>query len=146
MQLHPVEPGTGEIGCKKNLRAKLATYFAQLPVVRIAIEVQQRAAMCAGAERPGREVELLPAAQVRQFVRGKDNAAMRGSHGSRHNKATSDACHNKASSGRRQWRCAFCVQQYILRSDPVQRRWNTPHFHRAAVCDRLLLAVMDSYA
>jgi hypothetical protein len=53
MQLHPVEPGTGEIGCKKNLRAKLATYFAQLPLVRIAMEVQQRAAMCAGAERPG---------------------------------------------------------------------------------------------
>lgn len=77
MQLHWVDAQTGEIGCKKLARAKLATYFAQLQPVRIAMEA------CGSAHHwarvlggLGHQVELLPAAQVRPFVRShKDDAA-----------------------------------------------------------------------
>jgi transposase len=77
MQLHWVEAETGEIGRKKLARAKLAAYFAQLEPVRIAMEACGSAhhwARVLGAL--GHEVELLPAAQVRPFVRSnKDDAA-----------------------------------------------------------------------
>ncbi len=77
MQLHWVEAETGEIGRKKLARAKLAEYFAQLQPVRVVIEA------CGSAHhwarvlgKLGHEVELLPAAQVRPFVRSnKDDAA-----------------------------------------------------------------------
>lgn len=77
MQLHWVEAETGEIGRKKLARAKLAAYFAQLQPVRIVMEA------CGSAHHwarvftgLGHQVELLPAAQVRPFVRSnKDDAA-----------------------------------------------------------------------
>jgi transposase len=77
MQLHWVEAETGEIGRKKLSRSKLAAYFAQLEPVRIVMEA------CGSAHHwarvlgsLGHEVELLPAAQVRPFVRShKDDAA-----------------------------------------------------------------------
>jgi transposase len=77
MQLHWVEAETGEIGRRKLARAKLAEYFAQLKPVRIVMEA------CGSAHHwarvfvaQGHEVELLPAAQVRAFVRSnKDDAA-----------------------------------------------------------------------
>lgn len=77
MQLYWVDARTGEIGRKKLARSKLASYFAQLKPVRIAMEA------CGSAHhwarvlgRLGHQVELLPAAQVRPFVRSnKDDAA-----------------------------------------------------------------------
>jgi len=77
MQLHWVEAETGEIGRKKLARARLAAYFAELQPVRIVMEA------CGSAHHwarvfvaQGHEVELLPAAQVRPFVRSnKDDAA-----------------------------------------------------------------------
>jgi transposase len=77
MQLHWVEAETGEIGRKKLARAKLAAYFAQLQPVRIVMEAcgsaQHWARVFVGL---GHQVELLPAAQVRPFVRSnKDDAA-----------------------------------------------------------------------
>jgi len=77
MQLHWVEAETGEIGRKKLARAKLAEYFAQRLPVRVVMEA------CGSAHhwarvlgKLGHEVELLPAAQVRPFVRSnKDDAA-----------------------------------------------------------------------
>lgn len=77
MQLHWVEAETGQIGRKKLARAKLAAYFARLPPVRIVMEA------CGSAHHwarvlggLGHQVELLPAAQVRPFVRShKDDAA-----------------------------------------------------------------------
>lgn len=77
MQLHWVDAQTGEIGRKKLARAKLAAYFAQLQPVRIVMEAcgsaHHWARMLGGL---GHEVELLPAAQVRAFVRSnKDDAA-----------------------------------------------------------------------
>ena len=77
MQLHWVDAETGEIGRKKLARAQLAAYFAQLLPVRIAMEA------CGSAHHwarvlggLGHQVELLPAAQVRAFVRShKDDAA-----------------------------------------------------------------------
>lgn len=77
MQLHWVEAETGEIGRKKLARAKLAAYFAELQPVRIVMEA------CGSAHHwarvfvgLGHQVELLPAAQVRPFVRSnKDDAA-----------------------------------------------------------------------
>lgn len=77
MQLHWVDAETGEIGRKKLARARLAAYFAQLQPVRIVMEA------CGSAHHwarvlggLGHEVELLPAAQVRPFVRShKDDAA-----------------------------------------------------------------------
>ena len=77
MQLHWVEAETGEIGRKKLARAKLAAYFAELQPVRIVMEAcgsaHHWARLFAGL---GHQVELLPAAQVRAFVRShKDDAA-----------------------------------------------------------------------
>jgi transposase len=77
MQLHWVDVETGEVGRKKLARAKLAAYFAQLQPVRIVIEAcgsaHHWARVLAGL---GHQVELLPAAQVRPFVRSnKDDAA-----------------------------------------------------------------------
>ena len=77
MQLHWVDAETGEIGRKKLARAKLAEYFAQLRPVRVVMEA------CGSAHhwarvlgKLGHQVELLPAAQVRPFVRSnKDDAA-----------------------------------------------------------------------
>jgi transposase len=77
MQMHWVDAETGEIGRKKVTRAKLAAYFAQLKPVRIVMEACGSAhhwARVLGAL--GHEVQLLPAAQVRPFVRSnKDDAA-----------------------------------------------------------------------
>jgi transposase len=77
MQLHWVDVDTGEIGRKKLSRAKLAEHFAQLQPVRVVMEA------CGSAHHwarvlggMGHEVELLPARQVRPFVRSnKDDAA-----------------------------------------------------------------------
>jgi transposase len=76
MQLHWVS-GDGEIGKRKLSRAKFVEFFAQRQPARIAMEA------CGGAHHWAREfralghqVELLPARQVRTFVRGnKDDAA-----------------------------------------------------------------------
>jgi transposase len=77
MQVHWVEPSTGEINRKKVSRAKFSDFFAQRQPARIFMEA------CGGAHHWGRslcalghQVELLPAHQVRAFVRGnKDDAA-----------------------------------------------------------------------
>jgi transposase len=77
MQLHWVDAQTGEIGRKKLTRARLAEHFAQLQPVRVVMEA------CGSAHHwarvlggLGHEVELLPARQVRPFVRSnKDDAA-----------------------------------------------------------------------
>lgn len=77
MQLHWVEPDSGEIKRKKLTRAKLGEFFAQRLSGRIVMEA------CGGAHHwartlgaLGHQVELLPARQVRAFVRGnKDDAA-----------------------------------------------------------------------
>lgn len=77
MQLHWVEAETGEIGRKELVRAKLAEYFAQRLPVQVVMEA------CGSAHhwarvlgKLGHQVELLPAAQVRPFVRSnKDDAA-----------------------------------------------------------------------
>lgn len=77
MQVHWVDVGTGEIHRKKLSRAKFSDFFAQLRPVRVVMEA------CGGAHHWGRslgalghQVELLPARQVRAFVRGnKDDAA-----------------------------------------------------------------------
>src|SRR5450755_4559869 len=77
MQLHWVDTETGEIGRKKLVRAKLSAFFAQLLPARVAMEACGSAhhwARVLGAL--GHEVELLPARQVRAFVRSnKDDAA-----------------------------------------------------------------------
>ena len=77
MQLHWVEIETGEIGRKKLARAKLADHFARLQPVRVVMEACGSAhhwARVLGAL--GHQVELLPARQVRPFVRSnKDDAA-----------------------------------------------------------------------
>jgi transposase len=77
MQLHWVEAETGEIGRKKLARAKLAAYFAQLEPVRIVMEACGSAHHWARVFKGlGHQVELLPAVQVRAFVRShKDDAA-----------------------------------------------------------------------
>jgi transposase len=77
MQLHWVDAQTGEIGRKKLARAKLAEHFGRLRPVHIVMEA------CGSAHHwarvlggLGHEVELLPARQVRPFVRSnKDDAA-----------------------------------------------------------------------
>ena len=77
MQLHWVDGETGEIGRKKLARAKLGEFFAQVQPARVAMEA------CGSAHHwarvlggLGHEVELLPARQVRAFVRSnKDDAA-----------------------------------------------------------------------
>ena len=77
MQLHWVEPETGEIGRKKMAGAKLSAYFAELQPVRVVMEACGRAHHWARVFTGlGHQVELLPAAQVRAFVRSnKDDAA-----------------------------------------------------------------------
>jgi transposase len=77
MQLHWVDAQTGEIGRKKLARARLAAYFAQLQPVRIVMEACGSAHHWARVFTAlGHQVELLPAAQVRAFVRShKDDAA-----------------------------------------------------------------------
>jgi transposase len=77
MQLHWVDARTGEIGRKKLSRAKLAEYFAQLQPARIVMEACGSAHHWARVfSTMGHQVELLPARQVRAFVRGnKDDAA-----------------------------------------------------------------------
>jgi transposase len=77
MQLHWVDGETGEIGRKKLPRARLGEFFAQLQPARVAMEA------CGSAHHwarvlggLGHQVELLPARQVRAFVRSnKDDAA-----------------------------------------------------------------------
>ena len=77
MQLHWVDGETGEIGRKKLGRAKLGEFFAQRQPTRVAMEA------CGSAHHwarvlggLGHRVELLPAQQVRAFVRSnKDDAA-----------------------------------------------------------------------
>jgi transposase len=77
MQLHWVDGETGEIGRRKLGRAKLGEFFAQLQPARVAMEA------CGSAHHwarvlggLGHQVELLPARQVRAFVRSnKDDAA-----------------------------------------------------------------------
>ena len=77
MQLHWVDGASGEIGRKKLSRAKFIEFFAALQPARVVMEA------CGGAHHWGRSlgamghrVELLPARQVRAFVRGnKDDAA-----------------------------------------------------------------------
>lgn len=77
MQLHWVDSESGEIGKKKLARAKLADYFARLQPVRVVMEACGSAhhwARVLGAL--GHQVELLPAREVRRFVRSnKDDAA-----------------------------------------------------------------------
>lgn len=77
LQVHWVDPLSGEIGRKKLTRAKFSEFFAARHPGRIVMEA------CGGAHHWGRrlsamghEIELLPAKQVRAFVRGnKDDAA-----------------------------------------------------------------------
>ncbi|WP_250480013.1 MULTISPECIES: IS110 family transposase [unclassified Caballeronia] len=77
MQLHWVDVETGEIHRKRLSRAKFLEFFAQLQPVRVAMEA------CGGAHHwaraltaIGHAVELLPAGQIRAFVRGnKDDMA-----------------------------------------------------------------------
>jgi transposase len=77
LQVHWVDPVTGEIGRKKLTRAKFCEFFASRQPARIVMEA------CGSAHHWGRTfevmghtVELLPAKQVRAFVRGnKDDAA-----------------------------------------------------------------------
>jgi transposase len=77
MQLHWVEPSSGQIHRRKLSRAKFVEFFAVLKPARVVIEA------CGGAHHwarslgaMGHQVELLPARQVRAFVRGnKDDAA-----------------------------------------------------------------------
>jgi transposase len=77
MQIHWVDGETGEIGRKKLGRAKLSEFFAQRQPACVAMEA------CGGAHHwarvlggLGHAVELLPARQVRAFVRSnKDDAA-----------------------------------------------------------------------
>lgn len=77
MQLHWVEADGGEIKRKKLARAKFSEFFAQRVPARVVMEA------CGGAHHwartltaLGHQVELLPAGQVRAFVRGnKDDAA-----------------------------------------------------------------------
>jgi transposase len=77
LQVHWVDPLSGEVCRKKLSRAKFSEFFASRQPARIAMEA------CGGAHHWGRtlgamghEIELLPAKQVRAFVRGnKDDAA-----------------------------------------------------------------------
>jgi transposase len=77
MQLHWVDGETGEIGCKKLARGKLADHFARLQPVRVVMQACGSAHHWARVlSALGHQVELLPARQVRPFVRSnKDDAA-----------------------------------------------------------------------
>lgn len=76
-QIHWVDADTGEIRRRKLSRTKFAEFFAKRQPGRVAMEA------CGGAHHWGRmltalgwQAELLPAGQVRPFVRGnKDDAA-----------------------------------------------------------------------
>jgi transposase len=76
MQIHWVDQVTGEIKRKKVTRAKFSEFFAQRQAARVAMEA------CGGSHHwartlatLGHRVELLPARQIRAFVRGnKDDA------------------------------------------------------------------------
>jgi len=76
-QVHWVDPDTGEIRRRKLSRTKFAEFFAKRQPGRLAMEA------CGASHHWGRtftalgwQVELLPAGQVRPFVRGnKDDAA-----------------------------------------------------------------------
>jgi len=77
MQVHWVDPASGEIGRKKLTRSKFSEFFARRHSARVVMEA------CGGAHHwarvltaLGHQVELLPAGQVRAFVRSnKDDAA-----------------------------------------------------------------------
>ena len=77
MQFHWVDGDTGEIHRKKLTRSKFIDFFGQLQPTRVVMEA------CGGSHHwartlmaMGHAVELLPAGQVRAFVRGnKDDAA-----------------------------------------------------------------------
>lgn len=77
LQLHWVDVHSGQIGRRKLSRAKFVEFFSSLQPARVAMEA------CGGAHHwarslgaMGHQVELLPARQVRAFVRGnKDDAA-----------------------------------------------------------------------
>lgn len=77
MQLHWIDSETGEIGRKKLTRAKLAEFFATRQSSRVAMEACGSAHHWARTWASlGHQVELLPAKQVRAFVRSnKDDAA-----------------------------------------------------------------------
>lgn len=76
-QLHWIEPDSGEIRRRKLSRAKLMEFIGRQAAARVVMEA------CPGAHHLarrftalGHQVELLPAGQVRAFVRGnKDDAA-----------------------------------------------------------------------
>lgn len=76
MQLHWVDIETGEIGRKRLARTKLTEYFASLKPVRVVMEACGSAHHWARVLMSlGHHVDLLPARQVRPFVRGnKDDA------------------------------------------------------------------------
>jgi transposase len=77
MQVHWVDGQTGEIGRRSLKRSQLVPFFARQAPCRIVLEA------CGGSHYWGRtlsglghEVQLIPARQVRPFVRGnKDDAA-----------------------------------------------------------------------
>lgn len=77
LQVHWVDSQTGEVGRKKLTRAKFTEFFACRQPSKVVMEA------CGSAHHWGRllgamghDVELLPAKQVRAFVRGnKDDAA-----------------------------------------------------------------------
>ena len=77
MQLHWIDNETGEIGRKKLTRAKLGEFFATRQSARVAMEACGSAHHWARTLASlGHQVELLPAKQVRAFVRSnKDDAA-----------------------------------------------------------------------
>jgi transposase len=77
MQIHWVESSTGEIRRKKLSRPKFIEFFASMQPARIVMEACGSAHHWARTFTSlGHEVELLPARQVKAFVRGnKDDAA-----------------------------------------------------------------------
>jgi transposase len=77
MQVHWVELSTGEIKRKKITRAKFSEFFAQRQAARVAMEACGGSHHWARTLTPlGHQVELLPASQVRAFVKSnKDDAA-----------------------------------------------------------------------
>ena len=77
MQLHWIDSETGEIGRKKLTRAKLGEFFATRQSARVAMEACGSAHHWARTLASlGHQVELLPAKQVRAFIRSnKDDAA-----------------------------------------------------------------------
>ncbi len=75
MPLHWVDTETGEIGRKKLARAKLSEFFARMQSVRVVMEACGSAHHWARVlSALGHQVELLPARQVRPFVRSNKDA------------------------------------------------------------------------